>query len=71
MIAIVFCTQYPLPANYFKNFTIPNEQQSFHCGQSVLLAHSKAYRLGKSMMPNSVIAYKNGEWNYNLAYFNH
>ncbi|KAK3705464.1 hypothetical protein LTR37_013281 [Vermiconidia calcicola] len=55
---IVFCQQYPLPANYFKNFTVPNEQQSFHCGQSVLLAHSKAYRLGKSMMPNSNGGYK-------------
>jgi len=56
---IVFCQQYPLPAMYFKNFTIPNEHQQFYCGQSVLLAHSQAYHLGKSMMPNATIAYKN------------
>lgn len=56
---IVFCNQYPLPAMYFKNFTIPNKEQPFYCGQSVLLAHSKAYHLGKSMMPNATISYKN------------
>lgn len=56
---IVFCNEYPLPAMYFKNFSIPNQHQPFLCGQSVLLAHSQAYRLGKSMMPNSTIAYKN------------
>ncbi|KAK0934826.1 hypothetical protein LTR29_013612 [Friedmanniomyces endolithicus] len=43
---------------YFKNFTIPNIQQPFYCGQHVLLAHSQAYRLGKSMMANSTIAWK-------------
>ncbi|KAK5125738.1 hypothetical protein LTR85_012012 [Meristemomyces frigidus] len=56
---IVFCDEYPYPAGYFKNFTIPNAQQPYHCGQSVLLAHSQAYRLGKEMMPNATIAYKN------------
>jgi len=56
---IVFCNQYPLPAHYFKNWTIPNAHQPFYCGQTVLLAHSQAYHLGKSMMPNSTIAYKN------------
>ncbi|KAK4570185.1 hypothetical protein LTR86_002265 [Recurvomyces mirabilis] len=54
----VFCNQYPLPAQYFKNFTIPWQQQPYYCGHNVLLAHSQAYRLGKSMMPNSTIAWK-------------
>lgn len=56
---IVFCGFYPLPAQQFKNFTIPNIQQPYWCGHHVLLAHSQAYHLGKSMMPNSLIAYKN------------
>lgn len=56
---IVFCGQYPLPAQYFKNFTIPYKQQPYFCGKNVLLAHSQAYRLGKSMFPDSLIAFKN------------
>jgi beta-glucosidase/6-phospho-beta-glucosidase/beta-galactosidase len=49
-----------LPPQYFKNFTIPNKEQPFHCGQSVLLAHSKAYHLGKYILgENSSITYKN------------
>ncbi|KAF2765349.1 glycoside hydrolase [Teratosphaeria nubilosa] len=56
---VVFCDTYPLPANYFKNYTIPNKQQPWICGHSVLLAHSQAYHLGKSMIPNSTISYKN------------
>ncbi|CAK4031888.1 glycoside hydrolase, partial [Lecanosticta acicola] len=56
---IVFCGQYPLPAQYFKNFTIPNVQQPYWCGHHVLLAHSQAYRLGKQLMPSSMISYKN------------
>jgi len=45
---------------YFKNFSIPAEHQQFYCGQSVLLAHSQAYHLGKSMLgSDSLIAYKN------------
>jgi beta-glucosidase/6-phospho-beta-glucosidase/beta-galactosidase len=60
LAAIVFCNQYPLPSHYFKNSTIPNLEQPFHCGQSVLLAHSQAYHLGKSIVgENSSIAYKN------------
>lgn len=55
---IVFCGLYPLPAEYFKNTTIPGIQQKFHCGHNVLLAHSQAYRLGKSMMPNALISLK-------------
>lgn len=57
---IVFCGQYPLPAQYFKNFTIPYQQQPFHCGRHVLLAHAQAYHLGKSIVGNdSLIAFKN------------
>lgn len=44
---------------YFKNVSIPPKQQPYFCGQSVLLAHSQAYRLGKSMMPDSQISFKN------------
>lgn len=56
----MFCNQYPLPAQYFKNFSIPNKRQPFYCGQSVLLAHSQAYHIGKSIVgPNSSITYKN------------
>lgn len=55
---IVFCGVYPLPAEYFKNATIPDIQQKFFCGHNVLLAHSQAYRLGKSMMPGSLISLK-------------
>lgn len=32
---------------------------NFLKGQNVLLAHSQAYRLGKQMMPNALISYKN------------
>jgi beta-glucosidase len=56
---IVFCGTYPLPNQYFRNFTIPNEQQKYFCGHHVLLAHSQAYHLGKSMMPHSQITFKN------------
>lgn len=57
---IVFCEQYPLPAQYFKNFTIPYKQQQYYCGRNVLLAHSQAYHLGKSILSNdSLIAFKN------------
>ena len=45
----LFCYNYPLPANYFKASMIPPRQQPFYCGQNALLAHSQAYRLGKSM----------------------
>jgi beta-glucosidase/6-phospho-beta-glucosidase/beta-galactosidase len=55
---IVFCSNYPLPENYFKATTIPPKQQPYVCGQSVLLAHAKSYHLGKSLMPNSSISFK-------------
>ncbi|KAK7712933.1 hypothetical protein SLS63_012222 [Diaporthe eres] len=57
---IVFCNQYPLPAQYFKNFTIPFKQQPYFCGRNVLLAHSQAYHLGKQVLGNdTLISYKN------------
>ena len=49
-----------------KNFTIPDTQQKFYCGQNVLLAHSQAYHLGKKMVANSTIAYKNGQLGLNV-----
>ncbi|KAK0108228.1 hypothetical protein ONS95_003048 [Cadophora gregata] len=55
---IVFCNNYPLPDNYFTNTTIPKRQQPFWCGHHVLLAHGKAYRLGKSMGLNGTISFK-------------
>lgn len=48
----VFCGNYPLPAGFFKNTTIPSVQQRFFCGHHVLLAHSQAYHLGKKMLGN-------------------
>lgn len=57
---IVFCGLYPLPAQYFKNFSIPYQHQPYYCGRNVLLAHSQAYHLGKSIVGNvSLIAFKN------------
>jgi beta-glucosidase/6-phospho-beta-glucosidase/beta-galactosidase len=55
---IVFCSTYPLPEGYFASTTIPKKQQPYFCGQNVLLAHAKAYHLGKSLMPNSSISFK-------------
>ncbi|KAL2357019.1 glycoside hydrolase superfamily, partial [Cryomyces antarcticus] len=56
---IVFCGFYPLPSHYFTQTSIPAKQQPFFCGQNVLVAHAEAYRLGKSMIPNSMISFKN------------
>lgn len=57
---LVFCDQYPLPAQYFKNFTIPYDQQPYYCSRNVILAHSQAYRLGKSILGNdTLISFKN------------
>lgn len=56
---IVFCGFYPLPTQYFTNFTIPNLQQRYWCGHHVLLAHAEAYHLGKQIVgDNSTIALK-------------
>ncbi|THW90083.1 glycoside hydrolase [Aureobasidium pullulans] len=57
---IVICTsQYPMPAGYWRNFSIPNIEQPFVCGRNILLAHAEAYRLGKSIIPDSSITFKN------------
>ncbi|CAN8102843.1 unnamed protein product [Discula destructiva] len=57
---IVFCNEYPFPAQYFKNVSIPYKQQPFYCGRNVVLAHSQAYRLGKSILGNdTLISFKN------------
>ncbi|KAL1296783.1 hypothetical protein AAFC00_000245 [Neodothiora populina] len=53
------CSEYPYPTDYFKNYTIAGEHQKFVCGKNILLAHAKAYRLGKELVPNSNIAFKN------------
>ncbi|RFU23652.1 hypothetical protein B7463_g12686, partial [Scytalidium lignicola] len=56
---IVFCQEYPYPANYFKTVSIPAKQQQFFCGHHVLLAHAQAYHLGKSLGLNGTISFKN------------
>ncbi|RDI82971.1 hypothetical protein Vi05172_g6805 [Venturia inaequalis] len=54
-----FCSTYPQPDGYFKHTAIPKYQQQFYCGQHVLLAHAKAYRIGKSILPsNASISFK-------------
>lgn len=60
---IVFCSDYPLPVGYFPPTTIPPKQQPYHCGQSVLLAHSQAYRMGKALGLNGTISFKNNGGN--------
>ena len=55
---IVFCSQYPLPVNYFRYSSIPPKQQPYHCGQSVLLAHAKTYHAARNMSINGTIAFK-------------
>jgi beta-glucosidase len=47
-----------LADNYFHNISIPKAQQPYWCGHHVLLAHSQAYRLGKSVGINGTIAFK-------------
>ncbi|KAF2085371.1 glycoside hydrolase family 1 protein [Saccharata proteae CBS 121410] len=54
-----FCAQYPFPSHYFKASSIPAQQQPYHCGHNVLLAHSQAYRLGKSLNITGTISFKN------------
>ncbi|KAF2715657.1 glycoside hydrolase family 1 protein [Pleomassaria siparia CBS 279.74] len=56
---IVFCGFYPLPENYFKATSVPKKQQPYSCGHNVLLAHSAAYRLGKSINDSLSISFKN------------
>lgn len=55
---IVFCSDYPLATGYFPPTTIPPKQQPYFCGQSVLLAHSQAYRLYKSLGYNGTVSFK-------------
>ena len=55
---IVFCNVYPLAEGYFPPTTIPPKQQPFFCGQSVILAHSQAYRLYKSLGYNGTVSFK-------------
>lgn len=54
-----YCNEYPYPEGYFSAQTIPDVQQTFYCGFTSMLAHSKAYHLGKSMGLNSTISVKN------------
>lgn len=51
--------EYPFPTGYFRDFNIPAEHQPFICGRNILLSHAEAYRLGKSMIPDSLISFKN------------
>lgn len=55
---LVFCGDYPLPEGYFTATDIPDVQQPFFCTQSVLLAHSQAYHLGKSINSSLSISFK-------------
>lgn len=55
---IVFCGTYPLPEGYFAATDIPAKQQPYLCGHHVLLAHAKAYRLGKKLGLNGTISFK-------------
>lgn len=60
---IVFCGDYPLPTGYFAASSIPPQQQRYFCGQNVLLAHSQAYHLGKSINSSLTIFLKNNGGN--------
>ena len=64
---IVFCSDYPLPVGYFAATTIPPKQQPYFCGQSVLLAHSAAYHLGKSMGLETISFKANGGYKIPLT----
>jgi beta-glucosidase len=55
---IVFCSNYPLAKGYFPPTSIPPKQQPYFCGQSVLLAHSQAYHLYKSLGYNGTVFFK-------------
>ena len=56
---IEVCVMYPLPESYFKATSIPPKQQPFYCGQNILLAHARAYHLGKQMNLTGPISFKN------------
>lgn len=58
----VFCKRYPLPEGYFNDSAtsgIPSDQQFYICAQNVLLAHSSAYHVGKSVNASLSISFKN------------
>ncbi|KAJ0117969.1 beta-glucosidase A [Diaporthe amygdali] len=58
----VFCNSYPLPQGYFNDSTtadIPDAQQFYVCARNALLAHSSAYRIGKSVNSSLSISFKN------------
>ena len=56
---IVFCRDYPLPKGYFSPTDIPDAEQPWVCGQSVLLAHAQAYHAGKQILPGgATISFK-------------
>jgi beta-glucosidase/6-phospho-beta-glucosidase/beta-galactosidase len=64
---IVYCGDYPLPDGYFPATSIPPIQQKYYCGQSTLLAHSQAYRLGKSMNISMISFKTNGGYKIPLT----
>ncbi|KAK7709450.1 hypothetical protein SLS63_013223, partial [Diaporthe eres] len=58
----VFCNRYPLPEGYFNDSAtadIPAAQQFYACARNSLLAHSSAYRVGKSINSSFSISFKN------------
>lgn len=61
--------KYPLPDGYFTTTDIPAKQQPFYCGQNFLLAHSKAYHIGKSVNASNSISFKNNG-GYKVPYTN-
>ncbi|KAK8182831.1 glycoside hydrolase superfamily [Phyllosticta citribraziliensis] len=54
----VVCGFYPLPEGYFKASNIPKQQQPYYCGQNLLIAHSQAYHLAKSLNLTAQITLK-------------
>ncbi|KAI9705215.1 MAG: hypothetical protein M1820_005362 [Bogoriella megaspora] len=55
----VFCNEYPYPEHYFRTTNVPPKQQPYVCGQNVLLAHGKSYRLAKSLGVKGTVSFKN------------
>ncbi|KAK8152904.1 glycoside hydrolase superfamily [Phyllosticta citrichinensis] len=52
------CRRYPYPKNFFKATDIPDEQQTYFCSQNLLIAHSQAYHLAKSLNLTAQITIK-------------
>ena len=55
---IVICGLYPLPEHYFTKTVIPPVRQRYYCGHNLLLAHSEAYHVGKSINSSLIISLK-------------